>query len=303
MEGLLAELKSTDRLQIGPWLGRILVSTVTIACALLVAKSSFHEALRAWTQYRESLSLGLPGAKLLRIERSSAATYRFLAENLRECRPSFVTIPGLNSLYGWSERPWPTGFNATVNFALFPEEEQRQIVKVGLACEPIALVLNRELMNFWSGGHFQPSGPLIDFMTKRCQAMGRVGDYELMSLIDSPGMTLTYCATLDREWRSDAREGQITVSLPARFDRVATASLLQTSSGHSLCKLVKSELPSEDYEEPKKGGAKGTRRLKFQLPDRELLSPTSLDEILVQLWDGGGRLILDVPFLRLPKDR
>ena len=68
--------------------------------------------------YKHLTSLNLPGAKLLRLDEFSNATYRFLAENLGDCHPSFVTVPGVNSLYGWSRKNPPTGFNATMNFAL-----------------------------------------------------------------------------------------------------------------------------------------------------------------------------------------
>jgi hypothetical protein len=155
-------------------------------------------------RYRNFSSLDLPGAKLLRTDEITSATYHFLVMNLRNCRPSFLTIPAVNSLYSWLEQEPPTGFNIGMNFAVLSPEQQSAMVDVGRTCQPIAAVLNRSLIGFWTRGHFQPSGPLIDFVTKECRPVGRVRNFELMVLRDSPPPKFTYCVTFDKEWRTDA---------------------------------------------------------------------------------------------------
>jgi hypothetical protein len=246
--------------------------------------------------------LNLPGAQLLRTDESSAAAYRFLLANLRDSRPSFLTVPGINSLYNWLEREPPTGFNVGMNFAFLSPEEQGAMVDVGRNCQPIAAVLNRKLIGFWTRGHFQPSGPLIDFVTKECRSVGRVKNYELLVLRDAPPPKFTYCVTLDKEWRADAAPNQITAFLPANIGAISSASLLQASSGRANGRRLEAAIVSDTVEKVQNAPVSDPRQFSIQLQDARALSRTSLDETLVQLKDDTGRII-NLPFLRPPERR
>lgn len=298
--GLLIDLKaSAPKFST---LRRVSVTAVLIGLALVVFGLSWRVFRLATSRYDHFSSLNLPGAKLLRIDESSAATYRFLAENLRDCRPSFLTIPGLNSLYGWSEREGPTGFNATMNFALFSPAQQSAMVNVGRTCQPIAAVLNRQLLNFWIRGKFQPSGPLIDFVTKECRPVGRVKNYELMVLLDSPPPKLTYCVTLDKEWRTDAPANQITVFLPANIGAITSASLLQVSSFGTTRHRLEAAITSDQVEKVANAPTSGPRQFSTYLNEPKILSKDSLDQTLIQLRDESAHII-NLPFLRPPNRR
>ena len=79
-------------------------------------------------------------------------------------------------------------------------------------------------------------------MTKECRPVGRVNNYELMVLLNAPPPKLTYCATLDKEWRADTPANQITVFLPANIGAITSTSILQVSSvGTALYRL---EMPT-----------------------------------------------------------
>ena len=56
-----------------------------------------------------------------------------------------------------------------MNFALLSAAQQDAMVNVGGTCQPIAVVLNRRILNFWIRGTFKPSGPLLDFVIKECR--------------------------------------------------------------------------------------------------------------------------------------
>jgi hypothetical protein len=293
--GLLTDLKASAR---DLFTLRRVAATAAIAGLAIVVLGLSGRVLRlATARYDRFTSLNLPGAKLLRTDEATAATYRFLAENLRGCRPSFLTIPGMNSLYSWSERETPTGFNVTMNFALLSAAQQNAMVTVGGTCQPIAAVLNRRILNFWIRGTFKPSGPLLDFVIKECRSVGRVNNYELMTLRNSPPPQLTYCVTLDKEWRPDAPANQITVSLPANVGAITSASVLQASSSGAPRQLMEATIPSEGTDKVDRAPAAGSRQFSIYLPEPKILSPQLLDQTFIQLKDESAHLI-NLPFLR-----
>jgi hypothetical protein len=293
--GLLADLKASARNFLT--LRRVAATASIIGLAIVVLGLSGRVLRLATSRYDHFSSLNLPGAKVLRTDEFTAATYRFLAENLRGCRPSFLTIPGMNSLYSWSEQETPTGFNATMNFALLSAAQQNAMVNVGGTCQPIAAVLNRRILNFWIRGKFQPSGPLLDFVIKECRSVGRVNNYELMTLRNSPPPKLTYCVTLDKEWRADTPANQITVSLPANIGEITSASLLQASSLGATRHLMEATIPSGGTDKVDLAPAAGSRQFLIYLPEAKTLSPQSLDQTFIQLKDESAHII-NLPFLR-----
>jgi hypothetical protein len=281
--GLLVDLKAIakDRSFI-----RLAAKTaVYIVLPLVLIGLIGQRVYRGASHYAHLSSLNLPGAQLLRIEDLPAATYRFLVANLEESRPSFLTVPGLNSLYGWTHRDPPTGFNATMNFALLSRDQQRAMTDVGRTCRPIAAVLNREILDFWADGNFRPSGPLIDFVARDCRSVGRVNRYELMILRDSPPPTFTSCVTLDQEWRANAPVNQITIRPPAHLGRITSVSLLNTTQG---------TVPGLNTTIP--AWASESREFSLQL-EAPIPSRDSLDQMLVQLADESNHVVM-IPFLR-----
>jgi|GEM_PF-3270124 len=281
---------------------RGLAIVVNIALVVVVVGVSWRVVQIAAGRYRHFSPLGLPGAKLLRTDETSAATYYFLVANLRDCRPSFLTIPGVNSLYTWLEREPPTGFNVGMNFAFLSPEQQSAMVNVGRTSQPIAAVLNRKLIGFWTRGHFQPSGPLIDFVTKECRPVGRVNNYELMALLNAPPPKLTSCVTLDKEWQADAAPNQITVFLPANTGAITSAFLLQAASSGTTLYRLETATNSDGVETAAGAATSGPRQFTIYLRETQTISKASLDQTLIQLKDDSGHII-NLPFLRPPGRR
>ena len=301
LHGLFLNFERTNLFRLHPSLKFALpIAVLTLPSFLLAKKWTEHARLLAGT-YHKRASLGLPGANLLRIERADAATYRCLAENLRDCRPSFVSLPALNSLYAWAERPFPTGFNVPPNFAILSTEEQRKIVEVGRRCKPLALVLHQQLLDgFFVQGRYQPSGPLIDFAKEECRSAGHVRGYEVKSLKSEPLPAVTYCATLNTGSQPN-ESNRITVTLPPRFEKVTTASVLDLSAPDSrnLPQRLEERTPTPD--QPITGAP--VRQFTFMNPDPANLTLRTVDRYLVQLWDETGELIADLPFALLPDER
>ncbi len=282
-----------------PLLKSAVAIAVFIGPSLPLAKVyAGHVRLLAGT-YSKRTPLGLPGTNLLRIDRADAATYRCLAENLRNCRPTFVSLPAQNSLYVWAERPFPTGFNVPPNFAVLSTEEQRRIVEVGRKCKPLALILHQSLLDdFYVRGRYQPSGPLIDFWKEECRLAGHVRGYDFMSLKNEPVPTLTYCATLDAD-SQPGESNRITVTLPLGFGKVTTASVLDLSAPESRKSPLRLEERTRTRNEPIAG--ESVRQFAFVNPDPANLTLGTQDGFLVQLWDETGQLVADLPFALLPE--
>jgi hypothetical protein len=298
LHGLFLNFERADLFRLRPSLRFALPIAILTAPSFFLTKVWTEHVRLVASKYRERPPLNLPGANLLRLERPDAATCRCLAENLRNCRPSFVSLPGLNSLYGWAERPFPTGFNATMSFVLLSQEEQRKVVEVGRRCKPIALILNQHLMFVWLQGRYQASGPIIDFAKEECRPAGRVRGYDFMSLKKEPLPRLTYCATMDAG--SQPNEfNRITVTLPARFGKVTTASVLDLSAPESRSPRLRLDEFPQTRNEPSAG--EPVRQFTFTNPDPANLTIQTRDGFLIQLWDETDGLVADLPFALLPE--
>jgi len=301
LHGLLQEFERADLFRLNRLLRYALPIALLAAPSLLLAKVWTEHVRMVANKYRGNVALGLPGSNLLRLERADVATCRCLAENLRNCRPTFVSLPGLDSLYLWAERPFPTGFNVPINFALLSDEEQRKVVEVGRGCKPIALILHQHLMfNVYIQGRYQPSGPLVDFAKEECRPAGRVRGYDFMVLKNEPLPTLIFCATLDANSLPN-ESNRITITLPARFGKVTTASVLDLAAPEPLRPQIQLEERTQSQNEPSTG--ESVRQFTFINPDPANLTLETRDGFLVQLWDETGGLVADLPFALLANER
>jgi hypothetical protein len=92
-----------------------------------VAGSVAETAARLGAGYATGVPLGLPGAEAIRVPAGQARLYRLLARQLAARCTTFVTMPGLNSLYLFTGIEPPTRRNATLWSALLGDREQADI--------------------------------------------------------------------------------------------------------------------------------------------------------------------------------
>jgi hypothetical protein len=298
LHGLLANLDASEPFR-WPRLIRLALPVVVAASPSLALAKVWREDVRLHAYlYRTWAPLDLPGAHLLRPDPANAAVYRCLAENLRHSEPTFIMLPGVNSLYQWAERPRPTGFNVGFNFGFLSGAEQQAVVEVARRCKPIALVLNKDLMFFWSRGRFQPSGPLVEFAKAECRSAGSVRGYHLMCLNSEPLPALTYCATLKGEIPNDS--SRITITLPSRIGKVAAVSI-RNLEGPGLPRKL---LPLQTDVAVRNGRSTAGDGWRFTVPNPEPnLTADTLDRFMVQVWNEAGEWVADLPFARLPDER
>jgi hypothetical protein len=148
-----------------------------LACGLLV----WHAARAAQLGYRYSQqqSPALPGMSLYRLPAAQAADLRWLAENLRRF-DTFVTMPGLNSLYFLTGRPPPSTLNTTAWMVLLDQAAQQQIVARLAASSNVGAVVNRELTRSWLGQRDLPRRPLVIYLEQQMKPFAARDGYELL---------------------------------------------------------------------------------------------------------------------------
>lgn len=242
----------------------------------------------AWKTYRAAVPLNLPGSAWVRCDEAQAAKYAFLAENLRR-QPSFLTLPGLNSLYGWTGLEAPTGYNCTENFALLTASEQATLVREARRNGPVALVYNPPQFAWWVSHHGRPVGPLVEFQ-RECQPLGSVLNYTLLRTPAAPperGATpapFTGCARLEEQGTGPDRQptGRILVNAP--IPPAAEAVLIDTA-GTPLTGALQIA-PAGD------GSATGV----VTVPDPGIFRAHPPDGVLLRLCDAQGQRLTTLPF-------
>jgi hypothetical protein len=150
-----------------------------------LAAGAVHDAVARYRQgYETGVSLGLRGAEAIRVAPRQAALYRTLAANLETRCATFVTMPGLNSLYLFTRLPPPTMMNATVWMSLFTPAQQREIAqRLSIPALPSCAVRRR--LATWRNPALYAT-PLGRFIDAEFETLLVVGDYEFMVRRASP---------------------------------------------------------------------------------------------------------------------
>ncbi len=123
--------------------------------------------------------LGFPGAERVHAARSLAGTYQWLAARVREQCGTFIAIPGLSSLYLFTERAPPTGVNAGVWTLFLEPERQAAVVETLMRTPDLCAIRNRLLLLSWTRNPM-PDGPLWRYLDTHFHTVDVRAGYELM---------------------------------------------------------------------------------------------------------------------------
>jgi hypothetical protein len=126
-----------------------------IAWLAWVFLGNLSDSARAYNADKPST---LPGSEMIRIPTAENETLTSLSQAIHERCSTFVTLPGMNSLYFWAEETPPTWFNATDWMNLFDYSQQEEIVRDLDRQNPsrLCVVDNPSLIYFWD---FYADGP------------------------------------------------------------------------------------------------------------------------------------------------
>ncbi|MGD1282473.1 hypothetical protein ACKUUI_00160 [Mycobacterium seoulense] len=129
--------------------------------------------------YRGSVSLGLPGARGVRVSPKEAANYQAIVAAIDNNCQSFVTLPGMNSFYLWTQEPPPTGYTPTDwRLAFDDAHQQRMVTELRKIVGLCVLKNDRWLRGLHAFG--LRSGPLLRFPDHGFAPIAEFGDYQLL---------------------------------------------------------------------------------------------------------------------------
>jgi hypothetical protein len=177
----LAALTPTKRLLVHGLAGvGLIFFFANIWCKLPAARIE-HAKLRP---------LDLPGSHYVRMDDETVEMYRALSQYLAAESGTFVTYPGINSLYLWTGQRPPTQLNSTGWGQLSHAQQQHILGSLAKAERPKIAVVEA-MMGGWASPAYDPIRPLIRYITEDCQPLKRIGRF----VIFEPKASVTSNAT------------------------------------------------------------------------------------------------------------
>ena len=162
-------------------------SFVPVAALILSVAATALWGLLAAGSYEAGSALGLPGAGLLRVPSTQQRVLRSLTASLRRDCTSFITMPGMPSLYVWTGQRAPVLLYDSMWIYLLDSAQQQSIVDQARTLRGMCVVKNQAEVDFWAKGRPGPSGPLVDFINTEFAVAGTYGDYEVLTRVDTAG--------------------------------------------------------------------------------------------------------------------
>jgi hypothetical protein len=136
--------------------------------------------LGCWYTRSSLVSLGLPGARHLRMGGADVKNYRELTEYVGTHCDSFVTFGGLNSIYFWTDKPPLTRFNFAEVMLL--SDRDQDIVATALKNSKRSLVvINERRLPFVAESDVLGAGPLARFIREECHEVKRLGPFRILA--------------------------------------------------------------------------------------------------------------------------
>jgi hypothetical protein len=158
----------------------ITLVVTALACPLL--------AYRANRLYASLAPLNLPGAERIHVERRTVEDYQWLVTQLRRNCDTFVSLPGIPSLYFWTDKPMPGEVHHTpgqLNFNMwmdmFTSAQQKEVVADLARFPSVCAVYHPSGVESWNTGKQNVRGwPLANHILTNFKTIGRSGDYQFM---------------------------------------------------------------------------------------------------------------------------
>jgi hypothetical protein len=128
--------------------------------------------------YDKLVPLRLPGMHLIRVPEGQRQEVEGLVDYLRKKSGTFFSMPGLSSLYFWTEKPPVTGLNNTAWMLTFSEQQQRKVIHSLEENGVLMLVVAPDLVEYWQ----RPVPPpkcriLVRWIEQHFHPALRIGDY------------------------------------------------------------------------------------------------------------------------------
>lgn len=153
---------------------------VPLGVLILTGAASTIWALLAAGTYGTGSPLGLPGAGLLRLPATQQVALRSLSASIGQDCTSFITMPGMPSLYVFTGQTAPVLLYDSTWIYVLDSAQQQAIVDQVQLLPGMCVVRNEAVMRFWAAGRPVPHAPLIDFIESNFKVSSSYGDYDLL---------------------------------------------------------------------------------------------------------------------------
>jgi len=149
--------------------------------ALIVATAVLAlDGFLAGSHFAAGSPSGLQGAELVRMPSKQAAQLRQLVAAIDNDCSSFITFPGMNSMYIWTGQEPPSDLRYGVWWLTPDPVDQQGVVQQLEGRSRLCLVKNQTLIDFWTQGRQVPSRPVVNFIDASFMPSATFGDYELL---------------------------------------------------------------------------------------------------------------------------
>lgn len=132
------------------------------------------------TEFATLAPLGLPGAQTVRLSDDKDAQLRSLVGAIKDRCGSFITYPGMNSFYFWTEQDPPAELSSEVWWLVLDSPQQQSLLDQLQSQPRLCVVKNQRMIDFWAQGRPVPSRPLVEWIGNDFLKAGSYGDYELL---------------------------------------------------------------------------------------------------------------------------
>ncbi len=157
------------------WIAR----AAALALAVFVLRDIWAPLRHERLQLANTTRILFPGSRRLHLPYQEAEQLAWVVRELRANCSTFVSLPGLNSFYLWSEIEPPTSLNATAWMFLFDAEKQERIVQRIRPIPQLCMLRQEGLSQGWQRGRALPNGPLVDFLSRGFVRLKERGGYEI----------------------------------------------------------------------------------------------------------------------------
>ena len=120
--------------------------------------------------------IGLRGSRYVRTDADTTQMYRALTQYLETECDTFVTYPGVNSLYFWTGKRPPTHLNSTGWGQLSHGQQEHILAALGEARRPM-LVIAAPAVEGWSKYAPPQIRPLVRCVLEDCREVKRIGHF------------------------------------------------------------------------------------------------------------------------------
>jgi hypothetical protein len=156
--------------------------SLEIICAVLLLVPFARETLQLRESFAALTPLELPGASRIRLTPEEVRVYQqIVAELAKTDVKTFITLPGMDSLYFWAQKPPPNELNVSAWIVLLDDSEQERIWRAAQKFSGLKVVRNRQLIRRWVGGRSISQLALVRHIDEEFAPEAAYGGYEILA--------------------------------------------------------------------------------------------------------------------------